>query len=88
MKSKKLISALAFAAVATLFTSVIYAYPPPGPNQEIYVTYYSDASHTNAVGVRTVGRDSRCAPYHISWGSTSAYAVTTIASCDISTLPE
>lgn len=81
MKRKPLVAAVAITAIAAL-TSVIYAYPPPPPGGEVYVTYYTDATHTEVVGVRAIGRDSRCAPYHISWGSTSSYGVTTIAPCE------
>ena len=81
MRRIKVISALAAFAVASLFATVLHAYPDPGAGQETYVTYYSDASRTTVVGVRSVGRGSSCTIHHTSWGSTSSYSTVTVASC-------
>jgi len=78
---KAIISALAVFAVGSVFAGAIHAYPAPGPNQETYVTYYSDAARTRVIGVRAIAHDSACAPYHITWGSTSSYSTVSVATC-------
>lgn len=81
MRRTKVVSALAAFAVASLFATALYAYPEPGPDQETYVTYYSDASRTTVIGVHAVAHGSDCEIYHISWGSTSAYSLVTVGDC-------
>jgi hypothetical protein len=78
---KNIISALAVFVVGSIFVGAVHAYPQPGPNQETYVTYYSDAAHTRVIGVRAIAHDSACAPYHITWGSTSSYSTVTVERC-------
>jgi hypothetical protein len=82
MRRIKLISALAAFAVASLFAVALHAYPAPGPGQETYVTYYSDASRTTVVGVRTISRSNTCTIYHVSWGNTSSYSRVTVGNCE------
>jgi hypothetical protein len=81
MRRIKVVSTLAALAVATVFATALHAYPAPGDGQETYVTYYSNASHTDMVGVRAIAHSSNCGPYHISWGSTSSFSVVTVGSC-------
>jgi len=81
MRRTKLVSALAAFAAASLFATVLYAYPEPGAGQETYVTYFSDASRTTVVGVRSVARGGTCTIYHTTWGTTSSYSTVTVANC-------
>jgi len=82
MRKIKLVSALAAFAVASLFAAVLHAYPEPGPGQETYATYFSDASRATVVGVRSIARSSTCGIYHTTWGTTSAYSTVTVADCE------
>jgi hypothetical protein len=83
MRKIKLVTVLAAFATGILFTANLQAYPAPGPGQETYVTYYSNAAHTSEVGVRAISHDSSCSIYHISWGVTSAYSTVTVANCEL-----
>ena len=58
-----------------------YAYPIYGPNQELYVTYYSNAARTNEVGVRAIGHDDNCSTWHVTWGITTPYSRVSVTDC-------
>jgi len=72
-RSKKIV-ALGTIAAGLIYAVVAYAYPMPGPGQEVYVVYYSTAARTTEVGVRAISHDSACASWHVSWGPTTAYS--------------
>ncbi len=82
MRKIKVVSALAAFAVAFLFAVALHAYPAPGPGQETYVTYFSDASRTTVVGVRSISRSTTCGIYHIDWGSKTSYSTVTVGNCE------
>ena len=80
-KPTKLASLLALLTVTGLFLGYVHAYPLPGPGQEVYVTYYSNAAKTSQVGVRAISHDSACGTWHITWGTTSAYSTVSVTNC-------
>jgi hypothetical protein len=82
MRRIKVVSALAVFAVVSIFATALQANPEPGPGQETYVTYYSDASHTTAVGVLLIGTTGPCGIHHITWGVHSSYSTVTVENCD------
>ena len=80
---KKLKKAAAWSALAASLTYAIaaYAYPLYGPNQEVYVTYYSEAARINEVGVRAIGHDYTCSTWHVTWGRTTPYSRVSVTDC-------
>ncbi len=58
-----------------------YAVPMPGDNQEVYVTYYSNAAKTNVVGVHGIAHGSTCDAWHATWGATTSYSTVTVENC-------
>jgi hypothetical protein len=83
MDMKKLKKAATWGALAAALTYAIaaYAYPMYGPNQELYVTYYSNAARTNEVGVRAIGHDDNCSTWHVTWGITTPYSRVSVTDC-------
>jgi len=80
-KSKMLLIAGGLLAGAGLAAG-LHAYPMPGPGQETYVVYYSNAAKTQEVGVRAISHDSTCSIWHINWGTTSSYSRVFVSQCD------
>jgi hypothetical protein len=76
------VSALAAFAVAGFFATALHANPQPGPGQETYWTYYSDASHTTIVGFLLLGTTAPCAIHHVTQGTVTPYHTVTVANCD------
>jgi hypothetical protein len=81
MRKIKLGAVLAVFAIGMLSSTPLQAYPPPGPGQEVYVTYYSNSARTNVVGVRGISHDSSCSTWHITWGVTTAYSTVAVTNC-------
>jgi len=83
MRRKKLVSTLATFAVAAILATDLQANPQPGPGQETYMTYYSDASLSNVVGVQLIGIGigGSCQVHHTSWGARTPYHTVTVAAC-------
>ena len=81
MKKLKTVVATALLAVGAAYAIVAYALPMPGPGQEVYVVYYSNASRTVEVGVRAGSHDSACASWHVNWGVTSPYTRVFVSNC-------
>ena len=81
MRKIKLGAALAVFSIGFLSPGLLRAYPPPGPGQEVYVTYYSNAARTNVVGVRGIAHDSSCYAWHATWGVTTAYSTVSVTNC-------
>lgn len=77
----KTLAALTALVVGAVYAIAVYAYPMPGPGQEVYVTYYSNAARTTEVGVRAISHDSSCAAWHVTWGTTTAYSRVFTVAC-------
>jgi hypothetical protein len=82
MRTLKVVSTLVALAIAGLFSTALHANPEPGPGQETYMTYYSDASFTTVVGVQLIGTTGPCAIHHVSWGTITGYHTVTVGACD------
>ena len=82
MRKTKLVSVLAAFTVAAVFATALHANPQPGPGEETYMTFYSDAAHTTVVGVTLIGTTSPCGIHHVTWGTTSPYHTATVEKCD------
>jgi hypothetical protein len=78
-RSKKLAFAILMAGVTYAVTA--YAYPMPGDDEEVYVTYYSNAARTTEVGVRFIGKGANCQIHHITWGSQTSYSRVSVEKC-------
>lgn len=81
MKKLKRLASSGVLLAGLAYALTAHAYPMPGYLEEVYVTYYSDASRTVEVGVRAVAHDSACAAWHISWGSQTSYSRVSVVSC-------
>lgn len=79
-KSKRIVAFGAMVA-GLVYAVVAYAYPMPGPGEEVYVVYYSSAARTAEVGVRAISHDSACDAWHASWGITTSYTRVFTTSC-------
>ncbi len=81
MSTLKKLAVRALLLSGLIYGIAAYAYPMPGENQEVYVTYYSNAAKTNVVGVRGIARGSACELWHTTWGTTTSYSTVTVADC-------
>lgn len=81
MNRSKKIAALGALAAGLIYAVVAYAYPMPGPGQEVYVVYYSTSARTTEVGVRAISHDSACDSWHVNWGSTTSYSRVFVTDC-------
>lgn len=79
----KLRKGLLFGGVlaAMSYALVAYAYPMPGPDEEVYVVYYWDAARTNIAGQRGVSHGSACVAWHATYGSTTQYTRVFLEKC-------
>lgn len=81
MKTSKKIVALGAVVAGLVYAVVAYAYPMPGPGQEVYVVYYSTPARTTEVGTRGISHDLDCDTWHITWGSTTPYSRVFVSDC-------
>lgn len=81
-KKSKILLATGLLLAGAGVVAGLHAYPAPGPGQETYVVYYSDAARTQEVGTRAIAHDSTCSVWHITWGRTTSYSRVFVSRCD------
>ncbi len=81
MKKLKAWAVCSLLSAGAGYAVSVFALPAPGPGQEVYSVYYSDASRTTEVGVRAHYHDYICDSWHIDWGVTSQYRRVVTAGC-------
>jgi hypothetical protein len=81
MKKLKTAIAGAVLAVGAAYAIAAYALPLPGPGQEVYIVYYSNAARIVEVGTREGPRDIACQAWHASWGIRTPYSRVFVSDC-------
>jgi hypothetical protein len=81
MKKLKTVVACALLAVGAAYAIAAYALPMPGPGQEVYIVYYSNAARIVEVGTRAGTHDEACAAWHVTWGITTPYSRVFVSNC-------
>jgi hypothetical protein len=81
MNKFKKLAVVGALVVGAAYAIAAYAYPAPGPGQEVFVTYYSNSARTNEVGVRAISHDSSCDSWHVNWGVTTQYSRVIVTAC-------